>query len=161
MLTPRMDSRAALNWAIPIWIAFAASWFVPALRANPDSPNSTFEGWRAFVLALAGAVDPDEVSWLFALCVVGVLSNVLVALTPWLFRRDPMPRWFAFALKAAFFANFGWIPAMRKAGLLPGYWLWLVSIGALALIAIVKRRSAPSPTTVRDIPAWPTGPGAS
>lgn len=139
-----MNRGQALRWTIPVWIVYVASWFLPAFRA-PDSASPSLEGWKLFVLAGAAVIDPEEVNWFLGLCIVGVLSNFLVALTPWLLRRDPTPLWLPLALKVSFFVNFGWIPAMHKADLLLGYWLWLGSIGALALIAVLRRRGSDTP----------------
>ena len=132
-------SRAA--WIITgfAWATYAISWFLPIVAAKPGRITDVGTGWEAFVLAIAVVQDLKNIDWLWCLCSVGVLVNVLVVMSPLMFRRAHVPIWFVVCLFAAFVLNLGWVPLMTGGTLLPGYWLWLGSMGLLAAMALVKR----------------------
>lgn len=121
----------------------------------PGDPKPML-GWQTFAAAATMAVRPDRLDGFWALCVAGFLANGTVLLTPWLFRRrSGVPRWFVYALAAAFVLNLIWIPVMSGSVMLPGYWMWLGALGALALVGISLRSRA-----VRAAPQT-TGPSAA
>jgi len=131
-----MPSRIRASVARAAWIAFVASWFLPAMHAPIAA------GWKAFLVTLLMTFKPDIPILLRGLCIAGVLSNVAVALTPWMFRKPAMPPWFVISLIAAFVVNLAWIPLVYEAELNVGYWLWIGSIGALAVVAALNRRGS-------------------
>lgn len=125
------------------WVAYAVSFFLPAVHVKPGGLFGDINvGWKAFMLALTWAVKPDRLDWFWALCIAGVLANVVVLMTPWLFRRTTFPFWIPAILTAAFVLNLAWIVVMSDTVLLVGYWLWIGSIGALAVAAILNHRRA-------------------
>ena len=138
------------------WATFVASWFLPTVHVKPGGLFGDINaGWKAFMLALSMALKPDRFDWFWGLCIAGVLGNVPVLLTPWLFRRSgqssesvppgAVPSWLVAALAAALVANLAWILVMSDTVLLVGYWLWIGSIGALAVVAFLNhRRTQPS-----------------
>lgn len=142
---PPPGGRPPIRTGLPIgvlvaWAAYAVAWLVPAVRLMPHDPRP-MAGWQAFAAALTMAVRPDRLDWFWGLSVAGVLGNVAVLMTPFLFRRtDGVPKWFVITLVAAFAVNLMWIPAMSGAGFLPGFWLWIGAMGALAVAAVVARR---------------------
>jgi hypothetical protein len=98
-------------------------------------------GWKAFLLALSMALKPDRFDWFWGLCIAGALGNVPVLLTPWLFRRRAaVPLWLAASLAASFILNLAWILVMSDTVLLAGYWLWIGSIGTLAVVSFTRAR---------------------
>lgn len=56
--------------------------------------------------------------------------------------RRPAPVWLLVTLAASFVMNLAWIPAMSDSVLLAGYWLWIGSIGTIAVAGLEKLRSA-------------------
>jgi hypothetical protein len=127
------------------WAAYVLSWFLPVVRFKPGGLFTDIDaGWKAFLLALSLVVKPDRLDVFWGLCVVGVLGNVPVLASPWML-RDPVPRRFITYLAAAFVLNLAWIVVMRDSVLLAGYWLWVGSMGALAVAAMVKRWASVAP----------------
>lgn len=149
-----MPSPPRATAVLIAWAAFAISWFLPAVHVKPGGLIGDIDaGWKAFLLALSMALKPDRLEWFWGLCIAGVLANLPVVLTLWHFRRDPamkprdpewraraIPSWLAIALAAAFLINLSWIVVMSDTVLLVGYWLWIGSIGILAVIAILHHR---------------------
>ena len=123
------------------WAAYAVAWLVPAVRLMPHDPKP-MAGWQAFAAALTMATRPDRIDWFWAICVAGVLANIGVLMTVWQFHRTSgVLRWFAYAMAAAFAVNLLWIPFLAGSILMPGYWLWIGAIGALAVTAMVLNRA--------------------
>lgn len=55
------------------------------------------------------------------------------------------PRWLVIFLAASFIVNIGWFPLMSDAELDVGYYVWIGSIGTLAVVAFLNhRRTEPS-----------------
>jgi hypothetical protein len=137
---PRLRTTVTLT----AWAAFVLSWFLPTVHVKPGGLFGDIDaGWKAFMLAFSMALKPDRFDWFWGLCIAGVLGNVLVILTPWLFRRWPAaPFWLIASLAAAFALNLCWIAVMSDTVLLTGYWLWIGSIGALASAAALHHRRA-------------------
>jgi len=126
--------------ALIAWAAYAVSWLVPAVRLMPHDPKP-MAGWQAFAAALTMATRPDRIDWFWAICVAGVLANIGVLMTVWQFHRAPgVLRWFAYAMAAAFAVNLLWVPFLAGSILMPGYWLWIGAIGALAATAVALSR---------------------
>jgi hypothetical protein len=69
-----------------------------------------------------------------------MLSNVFVLISPWMLLRNArVPRWFAIGIAASVVVNLAWVAAVKVTDLRVGYWLWVGSMGALAVIAILRR----------------------
>jgi len=153
-----MIQRARFSWphalVIAAWAAFAISWFLRTVDTHSELALR-LTGWKAFLAAATVAWDggKTQFEWIRVLSLAGVLSNIPVLLSPWIFLRhgpvrtrgEHVPRWFASAMAAAFAVNLAWLPMFRTAELRLGYWLWLGSMGVLAAIAIARSRREGNP----------------
>lgn len=135
-----MSRRAVTASLVAASVAYLASWFLPVVAFTPGTlVEGINAGWKAFFMALSMALKPDRLDGFWGLCTAGVLANVVVIAVPWVLRRRPAPAWLPMALAASFVINLAWIP-MTSARLLPGYWLWIGSIGMLAAtVALIRR----------------------
>jgi hypothetical protein len=135
----RMPARTLVLVA---WAAFTVAWFLPALHSGKEMFALRLPGWKAFLAAGTVAWDGGRTNfeWLRILSLAGVLSNVLVLISPWMLRRARTPRWFAAGIAAAFAVNLGWVAVGKITELRPGYWLWVGSMGVLAVIAVLGSR---------------------
>jgi len=143
--------------AIAAWAAFTIAWFLPTVYAKAEF-SLRLSGWKAFLAAGTVAWDDGktEFEWLRVLSLVGMLSNVLVLISPWmLLRYARVPRWFAIGIAAAFAVNLAWLAAIKATDLRVGYWLWIGSMGALAVIAILRRGGLRRAAAVRESKTFP------
>ena len=130
-------------WAIVAWAAFTIAWFLPTLNSGREMFALRLPGWKAFLAAGTLAWDGGKMDfeWIRILSLAGMLSNVVVLISPWMLLRNAgVPGWFAAGIAAAFAVNLGWVAAGKITDLGPGYWLWLGSMGVLAVIAFMRRR---------------------
>jgi hypothetical protein len=136
------------SWpAVAAWAVFAIAWFLPAVDTHSEFALR-LPGWKAFLAAATVAWDGGKTNfeWIRILSLAGILSNVPVLMSPWIFLRGaPVPRWFATVMVAAFAVNLAWLPMFKTAELRLGYWLWLGSMGVLAAIAIARSRREANP----------------
>jgi hypothetical protein len=124
------------------WVAYALSWFLRAAHAEEFGTPYTYAGWKAFTTTVSVILRPQDADWSYAVGAAGVLGNVAVLLSPLMLSRTP-PRWLVASLLAAFILNLGWILVVRNvASLDAGYWLWVGSMGLMALAAIHARLRA-------------------
>jgi hypothetical protein len=139
-----------LALAFAAWATYVVSWFVPVI--HNEWGDDIDAGWQAFLVALSHAFEPGEF-WNSVLNLAGVLGNVPVWISPWLFRKQRTPAWFAIALTVAFLSNLIWLQYINAVDFLAGYWMWIASIGVLAGIAVVRVLRSRS---ARRLPVTPT-----
>jgi hypothetical protein len=117
------------------WAAYAASWFLPTLKFEHSGLFSDLDaGWKAFTIVLSIVMKPESIDFVWFLSTASVLSNLAVVLSPLKFRRSPVPVWFTAVLAIAFVVNLTWFILITDSTLQAGYWLWVGSMGALALV---------------------------
>ena len=122
------------------WAAYAVSWLLPVLKLKHSGLLSDLDhGWKAFMVVLQLVIKPESFDWFWGLCIVSVLSNLLVLISPLMFQRTSVPRWYITLLICGFLVNLAWLLLTSDSTLLPGYWLWVGSMGVLAVVAVANR----------------------
>jgi hypothetical protein len=136
-----MSGRA--KWATlgVAWTAYAVSWFLPVLKLKHSGLLSDLDhGWKAFMVVLTLAIKPETLDWFWGLCIASVLSNLLVLVSPLIFRHNSVPRWYISLMIGGFAVNLIWLLLTSDSTLLAGYWLWVGSMGVLTVAAVANRR---------------------
>jgi hypothetical protein len=148
MKTQAMAAEQILGWgAAACWLA---SWFLPVMN--------DYAGWEAFRAALEGPFrekfrTPGEDA---VPQVLSALTNVvfLVLFAHWLRRVITKPPLFLKVAIACLLLNLYWLVQMLRAGeyagLLAGYYVWLMAFALLvvlgALSVVSARRTSKTPT---------------
>jgi hypothetical protein len=128
------------------WVACAASWFLPTLKFKNSGLFSDLDaGWKAFLIVVSIVMKPESIDFVWFLSLASVLSNLAVVLSPLMFRRSPVPIWFTAVLAIAFVVNLTWFILITDSTLQAGYWLWVGSMGVLALVGVGSLLRSPRP----------------
>ena len=136
-----MNGRARWTTLGVAWAAYAVSWLLPVLKPKHSGLISDLDhGWKAFMVVLSLAIKPETLDWFWGLCIASVLSNLLVLVSPLMFRRHSVPRWYITLMICGFIVNLVWLLLTNDSTLLAGYWLWVGSMGVLAVAAVANRR---------------------
>jgi hypothetical protein len=130
------------------WTLHLISWFLPAVKPQPELFTRPIPGWKAFRLAACGVIPCEGIEFQTrhhaVLAGASAITTVFFLCSPWLILRgsQSLRRWSAWITAAAFLLNMHWIVTFgdQRSALAIGYFLWLLSFFLLAVGLFVSVR---------------------